>query len=300
MPEGVEIRWMARCLAKFCIGKQLLAIRAHSKKEIKGSEDFTPSICREVSSKGKVLFLIFDTFQLVIHFGLTGFLSLDSDKAHVRYTFEFFESDLGSQSLKKTDLSSQSLKKTDLGSQSLKKTDLYYCDATNFGNVYLYTSFEYKETQLGLDLFNPSEFTLEAFQQKIDRNKQNICVFLMNQKKLAGIGNYIKCESLYHAHLSPFRTMDSLSSAEIKHLYDAVQFVMYSCYLSGYDKETYKHVSINLKCSLEDEIGGDPLTKIVPQPKPYVFQVYQRERDGLEVAKTPDGRSTYWMPSVQL
>jgi len=290
MPEGVEIRWMARCLAKVCIGKQMIAMRAHSKKEIKGVDDFKPSVCREVSSKGKVLFLIFDTFQIVIHFGLTGFLSLDSDKAHVRYTFEFFESDLGSQSLKKTDLSSQ----------SLKKTDLYYCDATNFGNVYLYTSFEYKETQLGLDLFNPSEFTLEAFQQKIHRNKQNICVFLMNQKKLAGIGNYIKSETLYHAHLSPFRTMDSLSSSEIRNLYDAVQFVMYSCYLSGYDKETYHHISTNLHCSLENAIGGDPLTKIMPQPKPYLFQVYQQERDGLEVAKTPDGRSTYWMPSVQL
>lgn len=283
MPEGVEIRWTAQCLSPLFTGKKLIGLLEHSKQTILQKEIFVPSICTSVTSKGKVLFIEFDTFTIIFHFGLTGYLSTQQNHSHLRYTFQF------------------------------DNQNLYYYDTRNFGHIGLMGSkyvLEYKENELGIDLFDLNRFNSTAFEKIVNRSKnQNICTFLLDQKKIAGIGNYAKSEILYHSKLSPFRTMNTLKPEEIYNLFTSICFVIYSCYAAGFSKDrekNYYEIFNNLNCSHENIIKKESkdFLHITNGLKKYTIQVYGVAMDmlGNKVVKveTPDHRTTYWVPSLQL
>lgn len=282
MPEGVEIRWTAQCLSPLFTGKKLLGLVEHSKQTILQKELFTPSICTSITSKGKVLFIEFETFTIVFHFGLTGYLSTHQNDPHLRYTFEF------------------------------ENQTLFYYDTRNFGHIGLMNTkyvLEYKQKELGVDIFNLHDFTFTAFEKIANRSKnQNICTFLMDQKKLAGIGNYAKSEILYHSKLSPFRTMNTLKPEEVYNLFTSICFVVYSCYAAGFAvarEKDYYNIFHNLNCSHENIIKNESkeFQHIISGLKKYIIQVYNISMDlhsnKVVKSETPDHRTTYWIPSIQ-
>ena len=99
----------------------------------------------------------------------------------------------------------------------------------------------------------------------------------MNQTVIAGIGNYIKSDSLYLARISPHRTVFDLSDGELAILNRSIKQVM---------KESYQQ-------------GG----RYVSSGKTYSFLVYNQTHDidGNKVVKeeTADKRATFWVPEVQ-
>jgi hypothetical protein len=130
----------------------------------------------------------------------------------------------------------------------------------------------------------------------------------MYQKKISGIGNYAKCEILYHSNLSPLRTMNSLNSAEIYKLYHSICYVVYSCYAAGFavsrDKKFYT-IFDNLKCTHQSILKEESpeFLNIVKGIKKYIIQVYDKKVDltgnKVEKLETPDRRTTYWVPVLQ-
>ena len=131
----------------------------------------------------------------------------------------------------------------------------------------------------------------------------------MDQKKIAGIGNYAKCEILYHANLSPLRAMNTLNSSEIYKLYHSICYVVYSCYSAGFSvprEKKFYTIFDNLKCTHQSILKEESpeFLNIVKGIKKYIIQVYDKKIDlignKVERLETPDRRTTYWVPKIQL
>ncbi|VEU40479.1 unnamed protein product [Pseudo-nitzschia multistriata] len=60
----------------------------------------------------------------------------------------------------------------------------------------------------------------------------NVCRFLMDQKKISGIGNYILSEALYRASIDPFCGIDELSTSQRIKLFQQAKAVCYESYVS--------------------------------------------------------------------
>jgi formamidopyrimidine-DNA glycosylase len=285
MPEGVEVRWTTKCLKRHIEGLELVQIIEHSHKSIKNNELFkTASKCTEVSCKGKILYMKLENAKtkiyLTVQFGLTGYFSTKTTGHYLRYSFLF------------------------------DNITLYYYDKFNYGHLELLKQSEFNEKmiKLGIDIFNPSIFTQHNLNKLIDINSNsNICVFLIDQHILAGIGNYAKSEILYHANLSPMRKMKSLSSNERKELYESICYVIYSIYLAGFSnsrESEYYNIFKNLECTLDDIVQSDLVfLKFTKVPNKYIIQAYGKTEDlfGNPIHKihTEDRRTTYWAPMLQ-
>lgn len=100
---------------------------------------------------------------------------------------------------------------------------LVFSDARKFGRVSLVSNLDFLETKLGpepLDL-KPADFT------KILRGSTRaIKVFLLDQKRIAGVGNIYADEALFKARIRPQRPVDELSDTERRRLGKAVIAVL--------------------------------------------------------------------------
>jgi len=103
---------------------------------------------------------------------------------------------------------------------------------------------------------------------------------LLDQKFLAGIGNWIADEVLYQARISPFRLVGSLSDAEIKRLRTKIRSV------------------------IERAVAVDARSELFPES--WLFHVRwgkdpkARVRGGGLAYGVVGGRTTAWVPSVQV
>ena len=108
----------------------------------------------------------------------------------------------------------------------------------------------------------------------------------MDQSVIAGVGNYIKSDSLWLAKLSPYRMVADMSDKELSNLNRCIQQVIKESYSSG-------GATISTYSGFDDEVGNYGRK----------FLVYSQENDldGNEVKKiqTNDGRSTWYVPEVQ-
>jgi formamidopyrimidine-DNA glycosylase len=89
--------------------------------------------------------------------------------------------------------------------------ELVFDDARNFGTVRCSSDEKELEDKLGTlgpDILEAGEgeLTGEEFVGIVKRlrTNPNVCKFLMNQKRLSGVGNYILAEGLYKANVDPW------------------------------------------------------------------------------------------------
>lgn len=74
---------------------------------------------------------------------------------------------------------------------------------------------------------DPLEMDVKAFHALLEKRKGTIKSFLLNQKRIRGIGNFYIQEILFRARIHPLRPIPSLSSAEIDHLFQSIHSVFY-------------------------------------------------------------------------
>ena len=113
---------------------------------------------------------------------------------------------------------------------------VFYHDTRNFGTLRFSLSeseLMQKLATLGLDIFD-AKTTVDGFLPVVDRTKPtvNICKFLMDQKKISGIGNYILAEGLYRANIDPFASLSELTEQQKRTLFDEVQATAQLSYAS--------------------------------------------------------------------
>lgn len=166
---------------------------------------------------------------------------------------------------------------------------LYFNDIRHFGTFKVGTKkdLDKKLKKLGPDMLSaPCSF--DEFKSKIlmaGKNK-TICRILMDQSIFSGIGNYIKCEALYRAEISPYRANCQFTEQELRLLYTAIQDIMQESYkMQGASLITYK--------TMDGSEGGFQ----------NFLQVYGKEicPKGYRVRRetTADGRTTHWVSEVQ-
>jgi uracil-DNA glycosylase len=112
---------------------------------------------------------------------------------------------------------------------------IYYRDARNFGTLRFCVSaaeLNEKLASLGPDLLDFENTTEEVFLAAIEKSTQNrnICKFLMDQSKIAGIGNYILSEGLYRSRLDPFADLVELSITQRRRLFRELREVASTSY----------------------------------------------------------------------
>jgi formamidopyrimidine-DNA glycosylase len=130
---------------------------------------------------------------------------------------------------------------------------IVYYDQLKFGNFTLYNINELnkKLDSMGVHAY---DLDLDTFTQLVHKhNKLNICVFLMRQSIIAGIGNHLKTEILYFSKINPLETLCNLTDTQIKNLYKNITHLIHLT--SSYDipNGIYKKKTINgipIQCTI--------------------------------------------------
>jgi len=158
-------------------------------------------------------------------------------------------------------------------------SSLFFTDSRNFGTLKIVTGRHQtieKLQSLGMDLL-ANDPGAGLFLTRIrKKNSSNICKVLTDQKIIAGIGNCIKSEVLWHAKIYPFAMVSDLSDADIAELYKSIREIM--------------HIGFETKNQKNDYLDS--------------LFVYNKQVDktGNNVIKgmTPDNKNTYWVEKKQI
>lgn len=106
---------------------------------------------------------------------------------------------------------------------------LEFSDLRKFGKIILFDSDKIgaaKEIKdLGIDAMSES-FTFEKLGEILDGKKTKIKLLLMDQGKIAGIGNIYASEILFEAGILPGRLADKIDKEERKKLYKSIKKVL--------------------------------------------------------------------------
>lgn len=104
---------------------------------------------------------------------------------------------------------------------------------------------ELKEIKkLGVDAMSP-EFTFKKFEEILEKQKHKpVGIILMDQEKIAGIGNIYRSEILYEAGVMPERKAGNLSAVEKRLIYKYIQKVLEKAIkLRGTSESDYRDTS---------------------------------------------------------
>ncbi len=162
-------------------------------------------------------------------------------------------------------------------------------DMRNFGTlkfVYGKESMIKKLRSLGPDML-AEDISEEFFIQRLrQHNNKNITKALMDQSIFAGVGNYIKSESLWLSEIDPMKDVKHLSDDKLQLLCVSIKSILRTSFESG--GATFKsHKNFS-------DLPGDYSSK---------FLCYGRKQDAegnkVERISTPDGRTTHWSPNKQ-
>jgi formamidopyrimidine-DNA glycosylase len=104
---------------------------------------------------------------------------------------------------------------------------LGFADGRHFGRVHAWNSVEEcrRLGVLGIDALS-DEFTPGRFRQLLSVSKRPLKAFLLDQKRVVGLGNIYSCEALWHARLDPRGRANSLNSHEALRLHKAIVSVL--------------------------------------------------------------------------
>lgn len=277
MPEGPECRHISDQLAAYLTGKRLDQITIRSGRyqrhgPPKGYAAVTkclPVIIEAVGVKGKFIYLsLSHDWYLWNTLGMSGQWILNQTSTppdqhcHVALVI------------------------TDL--QTNQTETVYFRDVRNFGTLQFvrgYDNLTQKLSKIGPDILSNVPLTREDWLRIVKKNSTwTLPKFLMNQAKVAGIGNYLKAEALYEANLSPLVPISEYCDDALWYLYIVTREIAKRSYATrGASFLTY--VDAN---GVE---GG------------FTFKVYREQTDpyGNIVSRDPtdDGRTTWWVGSTQ-
>ena len=106
---------------------------------------------------------------------------------------------------------------------------LVYVDPRRFGTGHLLTSTvardEYLNARLGAEPFSP-HFTAQYLRDQARGRTAPIKSFILDQRRIAGVGNIYADEALHRAKIHPLRPAGSLKPAQWEALRDAIQVAL--------------------------------------------------------------------------
>lgn len=194
VPELPEVEIVRRELAPLLEGAKIVGIEVRDPRILLPPEAVQGKRITKVSRWGKYLLLEFEEGGcLALHLGMTGQLFFEGDKPPLKYERVRFV---------------------------LSSGYLVFCDQRRFGKVLVCESKEGFLARLGVDPLSEA-YTFEAFRALL-QGKRRLKDFLLDQKKICGIGNIYASEILFRARLHPERPCEGLTEEEKRRLFLAI------------------------------------------------------------------------------
>jgi formamidopyrimidine-DNA glycosylase len=105
--------------------------------------------------------------------------------------------------------------------------DLLYHDVRRFGRLWRYTAAGWaaRSATLGVEPLAP-EFTPQRLLAAAGASRVAIKTWLMDQRRVVGVGNIYASEALFRAGIDPRRPADRLSAAEARRLHRRIRDVL--------------------------------------------------------------------------
>jgi len=271
MPEGPECHSIAKSLDELISSKNITDIkilggRYFTHKFPEGYEEFctnmkgSPTTVKSIRVKGKLIYWIFsNNFVMLNTLGMTGSWTKKHYK-HCDVCVEYGED---------------------------KK--IWFRDQRHFGTIKFIpeSMLGQKLETLGCDILT-NEFTESHWQYLCGRySDKTLPALIMNQKRISGIGNYLKCEILYEAKISPFRKISEISTEDLMKVYKCIKVI---------PRASLKAKGVSIRdYNLPDGSDGN---------YQFALKVYNKKKDSLgnkvKKSQTEDKRTTHWVPAVQV
>lgn len=275
MPEGPEVTVIRDGLNRHLKGHTVTSVSLPEgskflKKSPDGLNDFKkmlPLKVTEVKSKGKFIYFVFEKgWYLMCRLLMSGGWHLKKAPKHNHCQLEY-----------------------QVGTAS--KTDsIWFVDQRHFGTLKWTnkkSDLDDELNKLGPDLLNETINESNYLKTMKKHSKKSIAKVLMDQSIFSGIGNYLKAEILYEAKVSPHALIKNLDDAKLKEIFKISVDEIKTSYKAG--GASVRHYT---------DIRGKDGTYA------FNFKVYQKKVDPLgnkvKTEKTKDGRTTHWVPDVQL
>ena len=280
MPELPEVETVCRIMRRVLVGDRIVGVDVANDEIVLGG---VPSSAirkallgrqiTEVGRKGKYWWLaISDGPYLFGHLGMSGWIR-ELGQATIRLQSH------GSAALDGVDGLPKFLKLlivTEAGGR------IAFTDGRRLGRLWLGESPETDSRiqKLGFDVLDelPEASVLAG---KLSNRKVTIKGVLLDQSVFAGVGNWIADEVLFQARISPHRLAQSLSNDEVVSLRESLMRVISLSVSVGADHEQYPETWL-----FNSRWGGS-------KGESHVM--------GMEIVReTVAGRTTAWVPSVQV
>lgn len=218
MPELPEVETIRIGLEKYLVGHIIKNVLVKTPKVFSGNKkDLLGSKIIKIRRFGKVLSIdLSNSFSILIHVKLTGqpiyrgpnlknppqISNKVTGGLPGKHTHVIFELD--------------------------RNGFLYYNDVRKFGWIKVVKTSDVEKTgfigRLGPEPF--SGLTFEIFKNILSKSKTNIKVLLMNQEKIAGIGNIYANDALWLSKINPKTISNKISNIKQKELYNAILKVL--------------------------------------------------------------------------
>jgi formamidopyrimidine-DNA glycosylase len=104
-------------------------------------------------------------------------------------------------------------------------THLSFADLRTFGRMRLVEPQEAWDRDLGIEPLS-SDFTQAAFTGMLSGRPTPVKALLLDQRRIAGIGNIYACEALWKARVRPSRPARSLAKVAVRRLHEAIVSVL--------------------------------------------------------------------------
>lgn len=208
MPELPEVETVKRSLEPLLVNRKITGVNVYYAGVIKfpSSLEFQELIAekeiRGINRRGKyLLFELSGGLTLVIHLRMTGQIVISPPEKQVsKHTHLVFSLSDGQE--------------------------MRFIDIRKFGMIYLVPTGDWHLigglASLGVEPLS-DDFTPQKLTELLSKKKSGIKAFLLDQTKIAGVGNIYADEALHAAGLHPERKTDMLNDAEIETLYHAVR-----------------------------------------------------------------------------
>jgi len=280
MPELPEVDHVACLLRRLVCGKRIASVSLYRDGLIRGLEprrfesEVQGSHISAVDRRGKyILVYLSNGKTLIVHLRMTGSFVYGKrdwqDRQFTRLVFRFDDgSKLGYEDVR------------NLGVMKLAQTDRLS---------------EVKElAELGPEPLSP-EFTVDYLQNVLAQSRRSIKEFLLDQTKIAGLGNIYAAEALFRAGINPTKKAFSIarSKERLNKLHRSIYQTISGAIHSRGDAAIHFHLLDADGSIVSEGAGGER------------FFVYDREGEpclvcGSKIRRIKQGaRSTYYCPKCQ-
>lgn len=217
VPELPEVEILRRQLAPAVTGAHIAAVDSDDHHRFAEARTTAGRCIEQLVRRGKYLLLTLDDGrEAVVHLGMTGQLSLaaagDPDPRHLR------------------------VRLTLVGDAAAAAVELRLADARKFGRFTLVSAGDYATmptlAKLGPDPLT-DRFTVGQLADALAVRHTAVKAVLLEQRAVAGVGNWIADEVLFAAGVDPARHASALTGAELEALHAAVGKVIAAALAAG-------------------------------------------------------------------